>query len=403
MTELDPDDIWAWWRTALANPSKIGTPPLLIHPSEPHCGYYRVLPKGGNWEPVGIYPAEEGSNQLNVVRNDRPVAFDRVEDTWVWCCRSPVSFEEYDRALNGGGWEDEQPKAAGTGATKEVADPIDALQIEYDAEAAAAREILEEPIKTRPVADRASQLAVKLISIAGQAKVLHDVEKAPSLREGRRIDDKWRDITEGPAEIGRQLKRASEAFLKEEERKEKERVLAAEREAQRKRDEARRKQYEAEEAKRRAAREAERIRLAAEQAAREAEQRAKDAKTRAEKQKAEAEAAEVKRRADERAAQLIEEAAKVADVAEVAAGMAISEALAANREAQFVNPSAGRKRAKVSLYTVTSAVIEDWEAMFAAVKGWDEVKELFQRLADRAAKGGNPIAGTSIVKDRRAR
>lgn len=401
--ELDPTDIWAWWRLAKEDPTRIGTPPLIVHPSEPHCGYYRVLPKGGNWEAVGIYPAEEGSNQLYMERSGKTVPRDRFEDLWVWCCRQPVEFEDYQRAIDGGGWEDEAPKAQGTGAIPETAEPIDALTVEFDGELAVAREMLAEPIREKPQADRAAQVAVRLMSISNRATKLHDVEKAPILRKGREIDDKWRNLMEGAADIGRKLKKHQEAFLKELERIERERVLAAQREAERKRQEAAEALRKAEEEKRRAAEEAERIRRAAVRAAQEAAERAKAEQDAAARAKAEQEAEEVRRRAAERADELIEQAARQADTAEVAAGQAVAEMLAAERATTFVNPSAGRTRAKVSLTTVTLAVVDDWVELFKAVQDRPEVREFLQKIADSAARGRNPLPGTHIVTDRRAR
>lgn len=402
MTELDPTDIWSWWRIAKDNPGLIGTDMLPIDPEDPRAGYYRVRPKSGNWEPVCIIPDEEGRNELFAERNGKPWPRNRMSDLWLWCCRNPIEYEDYQRALDGGGWADEPDLPIGTGAKDEIGDPLDALVVEFDSEAQQARDILAEPIRDKPTADRAAIMASRLLGIARRADKLHEIEKAPHLKAGRMVDEKWRDIRDQPAELARALKRGQDGYLKEQERIERERVAAAQREASRLRAEAEEARRRAEAERRRAEEEAARVRDAAARAAREAAAKAQaevDAEKRA-KMRAEAEA--IQFRADAEAERIAEQAHRDADAAEAEAGAAVSEAMAAQREAVFRNPSAGRTGQKTKLVTYTFAEITDDMALFEAVRGHQMVRELLQKLADASAKIGMPLPGTITRQERRA-
>ena len=402
MTELDPTDIWSWWRIAKANPGLIGTDMLPIDPEDPRAGYYRVRPKSGNWEPVCIIPDEEGANQLFAERNGRPWPANRMSDLWLWCCRNPIEYEDYQRALDGGGWADEPDLPIGTGSMSEVADPHDALLLEFDSEAPQARDILAEPIRDKVIADRAAIMASRLLGIARRADKLHEIEKAPYLQAGRRVDEKWRDIRDQPAELAKKLKRAQDGYLKEQERIERERVAAAAREAARLRAEAEEARRRAEAERRRAEEEAARVRDAAARAAREAAARAQAEEDKEKRARMQAEAEAIQRRADAEAERIAEQAHRDADAADAEAGAAVSEAMAAQREAVFRNPSAGRTGQKTKLVTRTFAVIEDDMALFGAVRGHPMVKELLQKLADASAKIGMPLPGTRVEQERRA-
>lgn len=54
---------------------------------------------------------------------------------------------------------------------------------------------------------------------------------------------------------------------------------------------------------------------------------------------------------------------------------------------------------KASMRTVTSAKIVDFDKALMALKDHAEMRELVQKLANRAAKAGAPLAGVEIVKD----
>lgn len=323
---------WLWWQNALKG--QFGP----IH-SEPEQGYFRTRKKNGPWEPVAIWWDEDVGGWL-AYRSGREVEADEI---WTWCCRNPITHEAYEKAVAGGGFDDE-PKAAvaPAGHNSADADPMEALRIEYLGEKELAEEFLKSPIKTKADADKAAIWSKRLADIAKRATDQHKIEKQPVLDETRRIDDKWRELKEDPKELSTKLKRHMDAYLREQDRLEQER-------------------------QRKAREQADKIREQAEAAAAEA------------KQDSSGDVA-----AANRAEQLAQQAAD------------------AERDAQARNAAAGRTGAKVALRTFVSAEITDIDALLIALRDRDEIKELVQSLANRAAKAGRSLPGMKIIEEKRA-
>lgn len=270
-------DRWAWWSKALADPSKIGSPEIPVHDGEAHQGYYRVRPKDGAWEPVAIfYP--EGSDKIVAYRNGQEVDSAGI---WTWCCRNPISVEAYDKAIAGGGFDDEPARSPGVGHNSGEADPFDALKIEYLGEKEQVTEFLKKPVKTQADADKMAIWKDRLTKIKSKAAALHKVEKQPWLDGGREVDAKWRDLKEEPDTIVEKMRLHVKPFFDEQKRIEEERQRKAREEA-----DALRKQAEEAAAKARIVDEdqdavqREANRLAAEEAAAKARQAEKDAEAR---------------------------------------------------------------------------------------------------------------------------
>lgn len=59
-------------------------------------------------------------------------------------------------------------------------------------------------------------------------------------------------------------------------------------------------------------------------------------------------------------------------------------------------------RATTLRTTRTYAVVEDWRALMDALFESAEMRELAQAVADRAARGGNPLPGTRVEKEEKA-
>jgi len=331
-------NVWAWWQNALAG--TIGP----IHDGDPQQGYYRTRFKDKPWEPVAIW-FEDG--KWHAMRGDRQVD---ASDIWTWCCRNPITYEAYNKAIEGAGWDDE-PEAPAIGHNLPT-DPFEALQVEFAAEREQAEAFMKKPITTQAEADRAAIWSKRLSTIAKKATDLHKVEKQPHLDAGRNVDNKWRELKEEPDAISKKLKRHMDAFLQEEARKERERQAAARAEADR------------------IQREADAARVAAEKAAAKNDN---DAAAVAAQNNAIAEA--------ERLAQL---------------------AAQAERDAQARNASAGRTGAKVSLRTFVFAEITDFDALLMALKDRAEIKEVVETLANRAARAGVELAGMAIRSEQRA-
>ncbi|MGR9253253.1 hypothetical protein [Rhizobium leguminosarum] len=331
-------NVWAWWQNALAG--NIGP----IHDGDPQQGYYRTRFNDKPWEPVAIW-FEDG--KWHAMRGDRQVD---ASDIWTWCCRNPITYEAYTKAIEGAGWDDE-PEAPAIGHNL-PSDPFEALQVEFAAEREQVEAFMKKPITTQAEADRAAIWSKRLSTIAKKATDLHKVEKQPHLDAGRNVDNKWRELKEEPDAISKKLKRHMDAFLQEEARKERERQAAARLEADR------------------IQREADAARVAAEKAA------AKN---------------------DNDAAAVAAQNNAIAEAERLAA-----QAAQAERDAQARNASAGRTGAKVSLRTFVFAEITDFDALLVALKDRAEIKEVVETLANRAARSGVELAGMAIRSEQRA-
>jgi hypothetical protein len=333
---------WGWWIDALKG--KFGP----IHDGEPQQGYYRVRRKDSPWEPVAIWQDEDGGPWL-AYRNGKEV---RAEDIWTWCCRNPISFEAYEKAMAGGGFDDEPKTAPGIGDNSGEADPFDALRIEYLGEKELAEEFMKQKVTTQAQADKVAIWAKRLTTIKAKAEGLHKVEKQPHLDAGRAVDDKWRELKTEPDELAKRLKAHIKTFLQEQ--------IRAEEERQRK-----------------AREEADRIRRAAD---------------------------------EERIAAEKAMAKKIADgitdtyaIKEHNDRMAEAERQAreAEQEAEARKVNAGRIGARVSMRTVKVGVVTDYgkaAAALVAMKHKDLLTEI-DRLAQRAATAGMPFDGMEVRED----
>jgi hypothetical protein len=217
-------DRWSWWRQALSYPSQIGKT-LLVSPSEPEVGFYRMRRKDGQWEPVGIWLDDD--HQLVAFRSNRPV--DPIE-IWTWCLRYPISREAYVQATEGGGFDDEPPPPRGHNLA--ASDPLDALKQELAGEIEQASEFLQQGVASQADADRLGIWARRIADIVKRAEHQRVIEKEPHLQAGRAVDDKFRPVIDGGKEFAGKLKKALEPFLLAQKRAEEERARKAREEAE---------------------------------------------------------------------------------------------------------------------------------------------------------------------------
>lgn len=331
-------DRWAWWQNALAG--KMGR-----ITTTPEQGFYRCRWKDQPWQAVAIWFDDESGKWMGMRGNEQVLD---VESLWLSSCRSPVAEAVYDQAMAGGGFIDEPERTATAGHNlPSDLDPHEKLRIEYLGEAEMAEEFLKAPIKTRDDASKAAIWSKRLGEIARKATDLHKVEKQPSLDEGRRIDERWRELKESPKALSIKLKRHSDDYLLEQERIERERQRLAREEAERIRREA--------EAAALAARHADICEDDDIAAARQAE---------------------------------VDRLQQTADRAEV--------------EAQERRVQIGRTGAKLSLRTFVSARITNFDALLTALKNRPEIRDVVQSLANRAAKSGVNLPGMEIVEERKS-
>jgi hypothetical protein len=173
----------SYYEAALA-----GNPPPLHSDAQIEQGYYRVREgRNGPWVPVMIMIQDD---YFVALRNDQPVAADKISSLFRWCCRNPISREAYDRAIEGGGWADEPPAPMGHNLPED-ADPLDKLMFEFEAEREQIIEALKAPITDQDQADRIGIWVDRVRTIKKAVDAEHDREKRPVLDEGRRIDARW--------------------------------------------------------------------------------------------------------------------------------------------------------------------------------------------------------------------
>lgn len=334
---------YEFWLEALKDPAQIGVN-LPVHENDPQSGFYRARSaNGGDMIPVAIWIGKNG------VVAKHGSAMVQAVDIWTFCVRHPVTEQEYRDAMDGKGWKDTPPeneKVAGIGHNMPE-DPFEALTLELDGEKEIALELMKKPITNKDDADKVANFSKRMGVIRTKADELFDVEKRPIRDAGKAIDDKWRDLRESSKILMEQLKRHLDAFLKAERDRERER-------------------------QRKAAEDAAIARRAADEAARKA------ANTQSNPDDPEQKAAALK------AEKLAEAAAQ------------------AENDAKARTVSAGRTGSKVSMRTFTSAKITDFDKLLEALKDREEILELVQSLANRAAKGGVALAGMEIVTEERA-
>lgn len=336
-------DSYAYWHSALDG--QFGS----VHDGDAQVGFYRRRAhRDGPWLPVAIFHHE---GELVALVDNQPADPGAI---WIWVCDKPITEAAYHKAVAGDGWGDEPPVAVLP--SNMPTDPMEALKVEFAAEQEIAAELLSKPVGSKDQANQIAVLTKRLTGIKGRATDLHKTEKQPHLDAGRSVDEKWRDLKDSPDDLSKKLKRHLQAWLDEQDRIERDRQAKA-------REEAARKQREADEA-----------RIAAERA---------EAKIIADGMADAAAIAEHNNR--------LAEADRKAEAA-----------VAAARDAEARNASAGRTGAKVSLRTFPVAEITDFDALLAALKDRPEIRELVATLAQRAAKAGVELPGMKIKEERRA-
>lgn len=100
MNAIAAVNLWHWWQEACAG--RLGP----MHEGQPEQGYYRTRFKDGQWEPVALW--FEGG-EWKAMRGERMV---EPGDAWNFCRTHPISYEAYQKAIDGAGWDDEPPAPA---------------------------------------------------------------------------------------------------------------------------------------------------------------------------------------------------------------------------------------------------------------------------------------------------
>lgn len=336
--------MYSFWKAALADPAQIGVN-LPVHENEPQPGFYRTRNiEGADMIPVAIW--RNGDGELVAKSGAKMVD---PYSIWTFCCRNPVPEDQYRGVMAGGTWPDSAPEneAIASIGHNLPEDPFEALQLELSGEVEIAKDLLEKPVKDQDAADKVANFAKRVSTIGKKADELFAIEKRPALDAAKAVDEKWRDVRDTAKKIAADLKRHLDAYLAEQRRIEQER-------------------------QRKAAEEAAEIRRKAEEAAR----KAADVQSNPNDPEQEAAAIEAQRLQD--------------------------EAERAEREAKAKTVAAGRTGSKVSMRTFKSAKIVDYAKLVDALKDRDEMKELVQSLANRAARSDVELPGMEIITEERA-
>ncbi|MER8532076.1 hypothetical protein NKH61_05385 [Mesorhizobium sp. M1005] len=221
-------DRWRWYFAALANPSEIGKS-LKASEDSPQQGYYRTRYKGKPWEPVAIfYP--EGSDQLVAYRNGHEAR--DINELWVWCLRYPISYDAYKRAVDGGGWEDDDPTVAAqiapTPPGHNSGDVSEAEMLRDQIEAARAGAAAYAKITDDAMLTKAQSLRSRLNELAGEADKKREALKRPHFEAGKAIDKEWQPLVKSAKEAADGIRSAMGEWETEKLRRQR----AAEREAE---------------------------------------------------------------------------------------------------------------------------------------------------------------------------
>ena len=151
------------------------------------------------------------------------MTIDQMRETFFLCCKSPVSYEAYTAFVETGAWpEDTAPQADASAAVDEPAadlPPDAALAAELAKRQAACKAwliALGHKPQSHEEADKAANFGADFAGIESRAEKLRKAEKETVLEAGRKIDAKWKAITEPAATAKVWAKGLSDDFIKAE-------------------------------------------------------------------------------------------------------------------------------------------------------------------------------------------
>lgn len=187
---------WAWYMSALKDPSMVGSSALPVHPGEYQVGYFRTRRKGGPWEPVGIYPDDDGV--VHGYRSGKEVS--DIPELFTWCCRNPVTHKAYVDAVDGKGWADDdkvvaaqiQPPEPGVGDNSAEVDEAETLKDQISAALAGMKAY--EKVEDDATAAKALSLRNRLNELSNQADKVRSKLKEPFLEGGKAVDAKFQPL-----------------------------------------------------------------------------------------------------------------------------------------------------------------------------------------------------------------
>ncbi|TIP70334.1 MAG: hypothetical protein E5X53_28305 [Mesorhizobium sp.] len=214
-------DPWTWYFAALKAPAEIGKS-IPVSVDSPEQGYYRTRFKDKPYEAVAIW-RDEATGQWLAYRNNREVD---AAETWNWCCRNPISYEAYQRAVSGGGWADDDETVAAQiappppGHNSGDVSEIEVLRDQIEAAkkgASAYAKITDDATLTK-----AQSLRARLNELSGEADKKREALKRPHLEAGKEIDKAWQPLVKEAKSAADGIRAAMSAYETEKLRKQRE-------------------------------------------------------------------------------------------------------------------------------------------------------------------------------------
>jgi hypothetical protein len=170
-----------YWEKALADPKALRAREFRIT-TEPQDGYYRTYKL---LEPVAIWHDAE-TGQLVIQVNGYEPDEDDYETIWLHSAKNPVSEEAFQKALDGGGWDDLDDAVAAIGDNRRKGDDAAAIIDDLAGQAAKYFEITDDAMAKRAISLRAA-----LQEQGKKVDKAREILKAPILKAAREIDDIW--------------------------------------------------------------------------------------------------------------------------------------------------------------------------------------------------------------------
>jgi hypothetical protein len=204
---------------------------LALHENKPEAGAYRRQNQNREWEAVmlwqdgGVWKARVTGPEADYNITEAKDGFEAICRLWSSCCRNLVAFAIYHSVVEKKQpWPDEivrgdRSNSANVPEIDRLKDEIDQLVADakklldkdllegFDAAAYAAR--LAANLDTSdltPNLTLLSNYATKLVELRNESDGKREVEKAPFLKGGRDVDDKWRDQIKKAENNSRDLK-----------------------------------------------------------------------------------------------------------------------------------------------------------------------------------------------------
>jgi hypothetical protein len=201
---MNNDMAWRYWEQALENPKALGKE-FFAYPDDPQVGFYKARYEDRPWESVAIFWHE---GKLIGLRGGEPVKAAHMGTLWNWCCRNPISEEEYKARL-AGTWAGDDPVVVSM-IGHNAGDDLEMLRDQIAAAEAGADAY--RGINSDEQAGRAQSLRARLNELAGEADKRREALKKPHFEAGKAIDKDWMPLVKSAKAIADWIKEEITAY-----------------------------------------------------------------------------------------------------------------------------------------------------------------------------------------------